>query len=151
MKHTLMNFNAACVCKKLNEAIYEISIREISRLGIQEFFQHLTLIYTEALAAEVLPVRTLVHVPAGSALPIVSTASELQKWSAQFGSVPARCAVIYDGAFGSLIDTLARNAGYRAEVLRVFKSQQPDEAVQWLMQSAASPIPATQQTVFTEK
>src|SRR5688572_5685060 len=137
-----MNFNAACVHKKLNNGIYELSIREVSRLGVQEFFQQLTVIYTEALAADIVPVRTLVNVPAGSALPVASVTTELQTWSAQFGNVPARCAILYDGAFSGLVDTLARQAGSHADVLRVFKSHQRDEAVHWLMQTVSVPLPS---------
>jgi hypothetical protein len=132
----LTNFNAACVYKQHPNGVYEISIREVSRQGVQEFFQQLSVIYDEATAAKAFPVRSLVHAPASSTLPIVSLATELHKWSGQISRVPARCAVIYNGAFGGLVDILARNAGYRNVALRVFGSAYQDEAVAWLFQDA---------------
>jgi hypothetical protein len=127
----LSSEDAHCTFQPLADGIYEIRIHQATRRAVEEFFHHLRVVYDEALAKAALPVRILIVAP-DSALPVLPLTAELKKWTAHYGQVASRHAILYEGLFGTMVDILVRNFGNRVTQMRVFKPAQRQTALDWI-------------------
>jgi hypothetical protein len=117
--------------------IYEVQFHGTTRQSVEEFFQHLTDIFEEAIAQNAFPVRTLIVTPPSGVLPLVSVTSGMKQFNPKYGSYPARCVILYEGPMGTMLDVLMRTLARGASLVRVFKHRNRQVAIDWLLADVA--------------
>lgn len=113
--------------------IDEISLYRPSRQAVDELFEHMTAVYERNLAAKA-TTRILILTPP-EPLPVIALTAHLGQWRQRYGTQMARTAIIYEGAFVSMVDVLMRKFGGRQALMRIFTPRQRDLAMAWLRQA----------------
>jgi hypothetical protein len=132
MDQTTTTTTTHCTRTDLANGVYELNVVEPTRQAVEELFAHWAAICEETRGKDNTVVKILL-VTTNKPMPFVSTASELKKWSAKYGKMPSRTAILYEGAFATMADLMSRSMGFSPFPFRIFKQNKRDEAIAWLM------------------
>jgi hypothetical protein len=122
-----------CTRTDLDNGVYELNVVEPTRQAVEQMFTHWGNICEETRGQAGVIVKILL-VTSNKPLPFVSTSSELRKWSARYGKIPSRTAILYEGAFATMADLMSRSMGFAPFPFRIFKQSKRDDAIAWLVE-----------------